>query len=80
MEITPVKTKFEEALIEKFGLLMSPAQLAELLGRSTEALRAHLTRYKNDNFYQSLNSTSVKVGRRIYYRTPEVAEILSCKS
>lgn len=75
-----MKSKFEEALIEKFGLLMSPAQLAELLGRSPEALRAHLSRYKNETFYKSLNRTSVKVGRRVYYRTPEVAEILACKA
>ncbi|MFV0455048.1 MAG: hypothetical protein ACK5NQ_08640 [Pseudomonas sp.] len=75
-----MKNKFEEALIEKFGLLMSPAQLAELLGRSPEALRAHLSRYKNETFYKGLNGTSVKVGRRVYYRTPEVAEILACKA
>ncbi|HHM7957485.1 TPA: hypothetical protein ACRNPC_000454 [Pseudomonas aeruginosa] len=75
-----MKNKFEEALIEQFGLLMSPAQLAELLGRSPEALRAHLSRYKNETFYKNLNGTSVKVGRRVYYRTPEVAEILACKA
>jgi len=73
-----MRSRFEEALVEKFGLLMSPAQLAELLGKSPEALRVHLTRYKNDSFYRSLNGTSVKVGRRVYYRTPEVAEILAC--
>jgi predicted ArsR family transcriptional regulator len=75
-----VRNKFEEAMIEEFGLLMSPTQLAKLLGRSPEALRAHLTRYKNDNFCKSLNGTSVKVGRRVYYRTPEVAEILACRA
>ncbi|MGE7992586.1 plasmid-related protein [Pseudomonas sp. NPDC089554] len=75
-----MKNKFEEAMVAEFGLLMSPTQLAKLLGRSPEALRAHLTRYKNDNFCKSLNGTSVKVGRRVYYRTPEVAEILACQA
>ncbi|MEZ5491899.1 MAG: hypothetical protein R3F50_16525 [Gammaproteobacteria bacterium] len=65
----------EHQLVERFGLLMSPAQLAELLGRSTGGLRYSLS-YPCDQQTRSLKACGRKIGRRVYYPASEVARII----
>ena len=62
-------------LMERFGLLMSQAQLAELLGRSTGGLRYSLS-YPSDARTRALKACGRKIGRRIYYPVSEVARII----
>ena len=62
-------------LMERFGLLMSQAQLAELLGRSTGGLRYSLS-YPSDASTRALKACGRKIGRRIYYPVSEVARII----
>jgi hypothetical protein len=65
----------ENQLIERFGLLMSQAQLAELLGRSTGGLRYSLS-YPSDASTRALKACGRKIGRRKYYPVSEVAWII----
>lgn len=65
----------EKKLIERFGPLIPLAGLANLLDRSPEAARMFLR--ANSEMAQSINSAKVKVGRRLFFRTVDVAQILS---
>ena len=65
----------ENQLTERFGLLMSQTQLAELLGRSTGGLRYSLS-YPSDVSTRALKACGRKIGRRMYYPVSEVARII----
>jgi hypothetical protein len=67
--------RLENQLTERFGLLMSHTQLAELLGRSASGLRYSLS-YPSDASTRALKSCGRKVGRRVYYPASEVARII----
>lgn len=64
----------EENLIERFGPLIPLMGLAELLDRSPEAVRMFLR--SNSEMAQRINTTKLKIGRRLYFRTAEVAHCL----
>ena len=68
-------TALEIQLMDRFGLLMSQAQLAELLGRSTGGLRYSLS-YPSDARTRALKACGRKIGRRMYYPVSEVARII----
>ena len=65
----------ENQLTERFGLLLSQTQLAELLGRTTGGLRYSLS-YPSDASTRALKACGRKVGRRFYYPASEVARII----
>ena len=65
----------EHQLTERFGLLLSQTQLAELLGRSTSGLRYSLS-YPSDLSTHALKACGRKIGRRVYYPASEVARII----
>ena len=65
----------EHQLTERFGLLMSQTQLAELLGRTTGGLRYSLS-YSSDSSTRALKACGRKIGRRVYYPASEVARII----
>lgn len=65
----------EENLLERFGPLIPLAGLAKLLDRSPEAIRMFLR--SNSDLAHRINSTKLKVGRRLYFRASEVAHVLS---
>ena len=65
----------ENQLSERFGLLMSHTQLAELLGRSADGLRYSLS-YPSDPGTRALKACGRKIGRRMYYPVAEVARII----
>ena len=71
---TSVVTR-EQQLMERFGLLMSQTQLAELLGRCTGGLRYSLS-YPSDASTRALKACGRKIGRRVYYPASEVARII----
>ncbi|MEW7988045.1 MAG: hypothetical protein AB2637_00345 [Candidatus Thiodiazotropha sp.] len=74
----PINTSvatLENQLTERFGLLMSQTQLAELLGRSTGGLRYSLS-YPSDASTRALKACGRKIGRRVYYPASEVARII----
>lgn len=65
----------EESLIKEHGPLLSIEQLAKVLDRSPDGLRISLR--SESEWSQRVNSTRLKLGRRVYFRTSEIAEILS---
>jgi hypothetical protein len=65
----------EQQITERYGLLISQTQLAELLGRTTEGFRYSLS-YPSDQNTRALNACGRKIGRRVYYPAMEVAQII----
>lgn len=65
----------EEQLIKQYGPLLSTVQLAGVLHRSSEGLRISLR--SSSDWSLSINATKLKLGRRVYFRTAEIARILS---
>lgn len=65
----------EKNLVERFGPLIPLAGLANLLDRSPEAVRMFLR--SNSEMALRINTAKLKVGRRLYFRTAEVAQVLS---
>jgi hypothetical protein len=66
----------EEALLNKHGCLLTVAALAEVLGRSPEGLRISLRSTNTSDWALRVNATKLRIGRRIYFRTSEIASIL----
>lgn len=65
----------EENLVNRFGPLIPLAGLAALLDRSPEAVRMFLR--SKSNLAQDINTAKLKVGRRLYFRTSEIAHVLN---
>jgi len=65
-----------QQITERYGLLISQSQLAELLGRSAGGLRYSL-KYPSDPSTRALKACGRKVGRRVYYPASEVALIIA---
>ncbi len=74
--IIPTQVDLADRLTERFGLLLTQAQLAELLGRSTGGLRYSLCA-PSDARTRALKACGRRIGRRVYYPAVEVARIIS---
>lgn len=64
----------EEQLLSKFGPLLTLKQLAEVLHRSPQGLTFTLSR--DSDFAQQINSTKLRLGRRVYFRSNLLAAVL----
>ncbi|KVT35908.1 hypothetical protein [Burkholderia ubonensis] len=62
-------------LKERYSVLMTLDQLAEILNRSPEGLRISLSTSRS-NWAQHINATKVHIGRRIYFRTEAIARLI----
>lgn len=62
------------SMFEKYGPLLTLAQLAQMLNRSADGMRMAL-REANPHA-ERLNAAKVRIGRRIYFRTLDVARLL----
>ena len=71
------QSKIEEALTDQYGPLLSVAMLAKILDRSTEGLRISLT--NESDWSKKINAARLKIGRRVYFRTAEIALILDAR-
>ena len=67
-------TTIEDTLIKTYGPLISMAQLAQVLNRSPEGLRIALR--KSETWAEQINGAKLKIGRRTYFRTSQVAAAL----
>ena len=65
----------QNQITDRYGLLLSQSQLAELLGRTTGGLRYSLS-YPSDHQTRALKRCGRKIGRRVYYPAIEVAQII----
>jgi hypothetical protein len=64
----------EEYLLSRFGPLMSLANIAELLNRSADGVRVSL--YSDTDLSRKLKPTMLRIGRRVYFRTHQVKDVL----
>jgi hypothetical protein len=65
----------EETLLTKYGALLTIGQLAEILSRSSEGIRISLR--TASPWAAKVNNARIKVGRRVYFRTSEIAQFLN---
>jgi hypothetical protein len=67
--------EIEDVLTKEYGPLLSIGQLAKVLDRSPEGLRISL---RTDSAWSRLiNAARLKLGRRVYFRTAQIARVLS---
>ncbi len=66
--------KIEEVLIDTYGPLVPLSGLALILDRSPSATRMFLR--TSCNLARQLQSVKIKIGRRIYFRTVDIAKVL----
>lgn len=67
--------QIEEALTAQYGPLLSIAQLAQVLDRSAEGLRISLR--ADAEWSRKINAARLKLGKRVYFRTADIAKVLS---
>lgn len=65
----------EQALIDKYGPLLSLTQLAVVLKRAPNGLGASLR--NNSEWSAKINTARIKRGRRVYFRTEAIAQLLA---
>jgi hypothetical protein len=70
-------TSAEETLAKQYGPLLSINQLAALLDRSPDGLR--ITLRSSGEWVSKINATRLRLGRRVYFRTAEVADVLGIR-
>ncbi len=68
----------EEQLLSQFGPLLTISQLAKILHRTPKGLVDSLSR--NKAFAEQFGTAKVRFGRRTYFRTCDIASILSGES
>lgn len=68
----------EDTLLQRFGPLLSIAQLAGVLDRSPDGLRISLR--TTNEWTKRINKARLKIGQRVYFRTSQIAEVLSDES
>lgn len=68
----------EEILLKNYGPLITINELATVLSRSAEGLRQSL-RHESE-WAKRVNSARVKIGKRIYFRTSEIATVFDGKA
>jgi len=61
-------------LQDKYGPLMSLAALAKTLDRAPQGLRVSLN--SNSEISKSINAAKKKMGRRVYFKTEKIAQII----
>lgn len=65
----------EKLLIETYGPLLSLDELAQILKRSRDGLRLSLR--SNSEFASTWSSARIKIGKRVYFRSADVARLIS---
>lgn len=73
MSVTPTPN-LAQSMFDKYGPLITLNQLAQILNRSVDGVRMTL----NDQapYAQKLNASKVHIGRRVYFKTLGVAELI----
>jgi hypothetical protein len=67
----------EEVLVKQYGPLLSLAELAMILDRSPDGLRISLR--SSGEWVSRINAARLRLGRRVYFRTSEIANVLDAR-
>jgi hypothetical protein len=65
----------EENLVNRYGSVLTLTDLANILQRSKNGLRQTLR--SSSPWVQQINAEKFYLGKRLYFRTPGIAKILS---
>lgn len=68
------QSSLASSMFDRYGPLLTLAQLAQMLNRSTDGMRMALR--ERSTYAERLNAAKIRIGRRIYFRTPDVANLL----
>lgn len=71
----PKRLTIEAQLLELFGPLLTPDNLATVLHRKPGGMKAALN--TPGSVKDQFEPAYVKIGRRVYYRASDVAEVLA---
>jgi hypothetical protein len=67
----------EEILVKEYGPLMSLSELAMILDRTPAGLRSSLR--SSGDWINGINAARLRLGRRIYFKTSEIANVLDAR-
>jgi hypothetical protein len=67
----------EEVLVKQYGPLLSLEDLAIILDRSPDGLRISLR--SSGEWVSQINAARLRLGRRVYFRTSEIANVLDAR-
>jgi hypothetical protein len=67
----------EEVLVKEYGPLLSLDELATILDRSPQGLRMSLR--SSGEWVSRINAARLRLGRRVYFRTSEIANVLDAR-
>ena len=67
----------EETLINQYGPLLNINQLAAILDRSPDGVRTTLR--SSGEWVNKVNATRLRPGRRLHFRTVEVADVFGVR-
>jgi hypothetical protein len=67
----------EEVLVKQYGPILSLVELAMILDRSPDGLRASLR--SSGEWVSRINAARLRLGRRVYFRTSEIANVLDAR-
>ena len=73
---TTSAAKLEDKLVALYGVLLTREQLAEVLQRKVAGLNWELCR-ADSSLKRALEPATLRLGRRCFYRAPDLAEILA---
>ena len=73
----PMTMTAEETLIKQYGPLLSISQFAAILDRSSDGLC--ITLKSSGEWVNKINATLLRLGRRLYFRAVEVADVLGIR-
>ncbi|NYT68832.1 DNA-binding protein [Pusillimonas noertemannii] len=72
--MTVARTKTEEQLVERYGILLSLDELSDVLKRSRDGVRVAML--GNSEFARIWGPLKRKIGRRVYFRASDVARLI----
>ncbi len=67
----------EEILVSEYGPLLSLSELAIILDRTPAGLRSSLR--SSGEWISQINAARLRLGRRVYFRTSEIATVLDAR-
>ena len=76
--MTKAVTSVHEWALEKYGPLMTYPQVAEMLSRTTNGLRAMMARRESEAS-RMLSGAKFTIGRRVYLRTDQVTRLIGAQ-
>jgi hypothetical protein len=76
--VTKAVTSVHDWALEKYGPLMTYPQVAEMLSRTTNGLRAMMARRESEAS-RMLSGAKFTIGRRVYFRTDQVTRLIGAQ-